>query len=87
MLIDRDRIIRDIYNNEARTVIGPFAPNSAYYDNSIKPWPCDVGQAKKFLAEAGWQDVDNDGILEKDGRNSERAVIIRETLKELREKL
>ena len=68
MLVDRDRIIRDIYNNEAQTVIGPFAPNSAYYDNSIKPWPCDVEKAKKFLAEAGWKDTDNDGILEKDGK-------------------
>ncbi len=68
MLVDRDRIIRDIYRKEAETVIGPFAPNSAYYDKSIKPWPYDIERAAKQLAECGWRDIDNDGILEKDGR-------------------
>lgn len=68
MLVDRDRIIRDIYKNEAEIVIGPFSPNSAYYDKSIKPFPYDVERAKKLLAECGWRDIDGDGILEKDGR-------------------
>ncbi len=68
MLVDRERIIRDIYKGEAEQVIGPFAPNSVYYDRSIKPFPCDVEAAKKLFAECGWQDTDNDGILDKDGR-------------------
>lgn len=68
MLVDRERIIRDIYKNEAEIVIGPFAPNSAYYNKNIKPFPYDVKQAEKLLAERGWRDSDGDGILEKDGR-------------------
>ena len=68
MLVDRERIIRDIYKNEAETVIGPFSPNSVYYDKSIKPFPYDVKRAKELLASCGWLDTDGDGILEKDGR-------------------
>ncbi len=68
MLIDRDRIVRDVYHGLAESVTGPFLPDTNYCDKSIKPWPCDPAQAKKLLAEAGWRDIDNDGILEKDGR-------------------
>ncbi len=68
MLVDRNRIIRDIYKGEAEPVIGPFAPNSVYYDRSIKPFPYDIEVAKKLLAQCGWLDSDNDGILDKDGR-------------------
>ena len=68
MLVDRERIIRDIYKNEAETVIGPFSPNSVYYDKTIKPLPYDVKRAKELLNACGWRDIDGDGILEKDGR-------------------
>lgn len=68
MLVDRERIIRDIYKNEARTIIGPFAPNSVYYAEDIKPYPYDIQQARKLLAECGWQDTDNDGILDRNGQ-------------------
>ncbi|MBA3957246.1 MAG: permease [Parachlamydiaceae bacterium] len=65
MAIDRQRIIRQILNGLGVEVNGTFAKNSMAYDNSIKPWPFDVQQAKRILEEEGWFDSDGDGILDK----------------------
>ncbi len=68
MLIDREKIRKDVYFGLAETVSGSFFPKSAYSDSTIQPWPYDPAAAKKLLAEAGWIDEDGDGILEKDGK-------------------
>ena len=68
MLVDRERIIRDVLNGLAIPVKGPFPPGSKYSDPELEPWPYDPVRAKRLLAEAGWRDDDGDGILEKDGR-------------------
>ena len=67
-LIDRGKIRKDIFFNLAKPVSGPFPKESSAYDQSILPYSFDVGKARKLLAEAGWKDLDNDGVLEKDGR-------------------
>lgn len=68
MLVDRERIIRDILNDLALPAKGPFLPASRYSDPNLKPWPYDPARAKKLLAEAGWRDTDGDGILDRDGK-------------------
>lgn len=68
MLVDRERIIRDVLNGLATPIKGPFPVQSRYGDPKLKPWPYDPARAKKLLAEAGWRDTDGDGILDKDGR-------------------
>ena len=68
LLVDRERIKKEIYHGLAETAVTPFMPGSAFQPADLKPWPYAPAQAKKLLAEAGWRDSDGDGILEKDGR-------------------
>lgn len=75
MLVDRERIVRDIFRNEAEIITGPFFKNSKYYDNNIKPYPFDIEKAKQLLTEAGWRDSDGDGILDKDGKKFEFTIL------------
>jgi len=67
-LVNRERILKDVYYGLGRIVVGPFMVDSPYYDKSIKPWPFSVEKAKQLLAEAGWKDTDGDGIIDKDGK-------------------
>jgi peptide/nickel transport system substrate-binding protein len=69
MLIDRERICKDIYRGYAVPQHGPTHPeNPAYWKELEKrAWPFDPARAKKQLADAGWKDTDGDGILDKSG--------------------
>ena len=68
MLVDRERIRKEIYHDLAETAVSPFMPGSAFLPADLKPWPYDPRRAKQLLKEAGWQDLDKDGILEKNGK-------------------
>ena len=67
-LVNREKILKDVFFNLAEMVSGPFPKTSASYDQSIRPYSFDVEKAKLLLAEAGWKDTDGDGILDRDGK-------------------
>ena len=67
MLIDRQRIIRDIVHGYATISTGPFNPMSPQTDPSIKPLPYDPEQAQKLLAEAGFK-RQNNALFGPDGK-------------------
>ena len=67
-LINRERLLKDVYHGLATPVSGTFFTGSQGYDKNIKPYPFDPAKAKALLKEAGWTDTDGDGILDKDGK-------------------
>ncbi|HET9793752.1 MAG TPA: ABC transporter substrate-binding protein [Thermoanaerobaculia bacterium] len=71
MLLDRGRIVRDLFYGTARILSGPWAPDSPAYDPSVAPYPFDPAGARALLASAGWKDTDGDGVLERAGRKFE----------------
>lgn len=65
-LVNRQRILEEVYMGLGKIITGPFVPHSPYYNHEIKPYPFDIEKAKELLAGAGWEDTDGDGILDKD---------------------
>ncbi|HET6425009.1 MAG TPA: ABC transporter substrate-binding protein [Planctomycetaceae bacterium] len=68
MLFDKQDFVKEKLFNEAALVSGTqyyFGPG---YDHSVPPLGYDPDAARDLLAEAGWVDTDNDGVLDKDGQ-------------------
>jgi peptide/nickel transport system substrate-binding protein len=64
MLIDRERLAKELYYGFAKPATGPFGYGSPQTDPDIKPWPFDPVRAKALLKEAGFEDRNGDGIVE-----------------------
>jgi peptide/nickel transport system substrate-binding protein len=69
MLIDRKQMIDDILLNYGRVARGPFNPLGDQPAPELEPWPYDLERAKSLLEQAGWQDQNEDGLIEnRDGK-------------------
>jgi peptide/nickel transport system substrate-binding protein len=64
ILLNRERMIEEIWNGVGSVSKGPFNPESPASDKTNTPWPFDLERAKSVLAEIGWKDRDGDGIIE-----------------------
>lgn len=64
MLIDRERLVNEIYRGYGLVASGPFSPIGPQSDPSIQPWPFDQTKARALLREAGFEDRNGDGIIE-----------------------
>jgi peptide/nickel transport system substrate-binding protein len=68
LAIDKDEIVEGVLLGLGRVANGPFKPDMWAYNDKVAPHPHDPDGAKRLLAEAGWTDSDNDGVVDKDGR-------------------
>lgn len=73
--IDKNAI-NIILGGEGRVVDGPVFPETDWYNPTNVGYPYDLEKTKKLLAEAGWEDTNGDGILEKDGKPFKISFVI-----------
>lgn len=62
--LDRSELITNVYMNRAFATDVPVAPDSWTYDAKSKQYDHDVVRAQALLADMGFADTDEDGILE-----------------------
>lgn len=65
MALNRDAIVKNVFNGLGKLTTGPFAQDNPCYDKGIAPWPFDLKAAAAKLEDAGWKDTDGDGIRDK----------------------
>ncbi len=68
MALDRRRLIEGVLLGLGETITGPFWKGTWSYNDAVPDLPCDPAAARSLLKEAGWEDRDGDGVLDKDGR-------------------
>ncbi len=73
--INTKEIIDGVLLGLGQPANGPYKPGSWAYNPDVKPYPYNPELAKKLLAQAGWEDTDGDGTLDKDGRPFEFTII------------
>jgi peptide/nickel transport system substrate-binding protein len=96
MAINRPELIRALMHGMAAPAAGMVPPWSPMYSD-LDPLPYDPQQARQLLAQAGWTDSNNDGILDRQGQpfqftllvnsanrmHQDLATVIQQGLKEL----
>ncbi|WP_292353431.1 MULTISPECIES: peptide-binding protein [unclassified Methylophaga] len=72
MLTDVDRVLEEIFLGYGQPAASPFMPGSAQHDKANEAIGYNIEKARELLLEAGFQDSNNDGVLETpDGDNFE----------------
>lgn len=68
--LDRQTMVDKLLEGRGEIVNAPMLPMLWSYpeQSSLEPYDYNTGKAKELLKKAGWEDTDNDGIAEKDGR-------------------
>lgn len=74
--IDKEKIIREVLNNMGKVSAGTIYPLSWAYYQALKPYPYNPRKALELLKEGGWEDTDNNHILDKNGKELKFTVVI-----------
>lgn len=71
MAIDKENFTKVLLNGNGAPAIGPFPANLTFGGDKVHTVSYDLDGAKKLLADSGWSDSDNDGYVDKGGKNLE----------------
>ena len=94
--IDKQELIEGVLLGLGEPVASPYKPGTRWSNPNLRPYPYDPQKAIALLKQAGFEDHDGDGILDRDGKplafemvtnqNKQRemsAVLIQRRLKEI----
>lgn len=74
--INRKDLIQRIAGGYGLECNGPFYPGSLGSNPCVLPFGYNPDKSKELFAQAGWQDSNGDGILEKEGKDLELKVLV-----------
>ncbi|MBN1470164.1 MAG: peptide-binding protein [Syntrophaceae bacterium] len=66
--INKDEIISGVLLNLGKPANGPYKPGTWAYNDKVKIYHYNPQKARELLHEAGWTKLNNEGVLEKDGK-------------------
>ncbi len=66
--IDRQEIVDGVLLGLGERIATPYKPGTFWVNKGLRPRPYDVEKARQLLADAGWEDHDGDGVLDKNGQ-------------------
>lgn len=66
--IDKQELIDGVLLGLGESVAAPYKPGTRWVNPQLKPYPYDPARAKQLLKDAGFEDHDGDGILDRDGK-------------------
>lgn len=72
--VNKEEIITKVLRGQGQAAAGTIYPDSWAYNPNVMPYPYDPKRALTLLKEAGWEDHDGDGFLDKDGKVFEFTV-------------
>lgn len=72
--IDRAALVKGVMLGQAKPAVGPFPPTFLKCDQ-LQGRSFDPGKSRELLATAGYEDLNGDGLLEKDGQPLEIAFL------------
>ena len=67
--INKEDFTKTLLNNNGTPAVGAFPSNFSFGNEAVTADTFDLEEAKKLLKEAGYEDTDNDGYVDKDGKN------------------
>jgi peptide/nickel transport system substrate-binding protein len=76
MTFDRQTVIDQLYHGQARAVTGPFTFDQRESNPDSTAIAFNPVAASGLLASAGWRDSDGDGVLDREGKKFELALLI-----------
>jgi peptide/nickel transport system substrate-binding protein len=73
--IDKNEIIDVVLFGLGSPATGPYVPNTWPYNPHVKKYDFNPRKAKQLLKEAGWEDTDGDGVVDKNGNDFEFTIL------------